>query len=58
MSTFIISAALIAVIALVIFILARDKKSGKSMCGGSCSSCGACCQYKISQEDENGKNSD
>ncbi len=24
------------------FVLRRDKKSGKSSCGGNCGSCGAC----------------
>lgn len=37
---------LIAVIMLVVILLVRgmirDKKAGKSFCGGSCASCGAC----------------
>ena len=37
---------LIAVIMLVVILLVRgmirDKKAGKSSCGGSCASCGAC----------------
>lgn len=41
-----INIALIAVIALVTGLLIRsmirDKKAGKSSCGGSCASCGAC----------------
>lgn len=31
-----------AVVALMIRSLVRDKKAGKSACGGSCASCGAC----------------
>ena len=37
---------IIAVIALVVFFVVRgmirDKKAGKSSCGGSCAGCGAC----------------
>ena len=35
-------AVLGGLIALVIRGMIRDKKAGKSSCGGSCSSCGAC----------------
>ena len=35
-------AVLAGLIALVIRGMIRDKKAGKSSCGGSCSSCGAC----------------
>ena len=35
-------AVLGGLIALVIHGMIRDKKAGKSSCGGSCSSCGAC----------------
>ena len=41
-----INIALIAVIALVVSLLIRsmirDKKAGKSSCGGNCASCGVC----------------
>ena len=41
-----INIALVAVIALVVTLLIRsmirDKKAGKSSCGGNCASCGAC----------------
>ena len=41
-----INIALIVVIALVVGLLIRsmirDKKAGKSSCGGNCASCGAC----------------
>ena len=41
-----INIVLIAVIALIVGLLlrgmVRDKKAGKSSCGGSCASCGAC----------------
>ena len=33
---------LAGLIALVIRGMIRDRKAGKSFCGGSCSSCGAC----------------
>ena len=31
-----------AVVVLMIRSLVRDKKAGKSACGGNCASCGAC----------------
>ena len=41
-----INIALIAAIALtvglLIRVMVRDRKAGKSPCGGSCASCGAC----------------
>ena len=46
LSANLINIALIAVIALVVGLLIRsmirDKKAGKSSCGGNCASCGAC----------------
>lgn len=42
-----INIVLIAVIAVVVFLvirgMIRDKKAGKSSCGGDCGSCGASC---------------
>ncbi len=35
-------AAVALVVALLIRGLIRDKKAGKSSCGGNCASCGAC----------------
>ncbi len=37
--TIIVSAVLIAIVALVITVMVRDKKKGKSPCGGKCSGC-------------------
>ncbi|MDD6194663.1 MAG: FeoB-associated Cys-rich membrane protein [Lachnospiraceae bacterium] len=43
MATIIVGIILIAVVALVIGIMIRDKKKGKSLqCGGDCSKCGGC----------------
>ena len=38
--TIIIIAVLVLIVALIIRSLVKDKKSGKSSCGGDCSSCG------------------
>lgn len=38
-ATIIICLVVIAVIALAVFVLVRDKKQGKSTCGGNCGSC-------------------
>ncbi len=46
LSANLINIALIAVIALVVGLLIRsmirDRRAGKSSCGGNCASCGAC----------------
>ena len=46
LSANLINIVLIAVVALVVVLLIRgmirDKKAGKSSCGGNCASCGAC----------------
>ena len=43
---YLINIVLIAVLALIVSLLIRgmirDKKAGKSSCGGSCASCGVC----------------
>ena len=44
--TILIIAALAAFFALLIWSLIRDKKKGKSSCGGCCSSCTMGCHYR------------
>jgi len=44
LGTILVLIILLAVIALVIHSMIRDRKAGKSViCGGSCGSCGGCC---------------
>ena len=38
----VICAILILVVGLIIRGMIRDRKAGKSSCGGNCGSCGAC----------------
>ena len=38
----ILIAAIVLITALLIRGMIRDKKAGKSFCGGNCASCGAC----------------
>lgn len=40
--TILISLVLLAVVALIIRSMMRDKKQGKSFCGGNCAGCAAC----------------
>lgn len=40
--TIIISLILVAIVTGVIFSIIRDKKMGRSTCGGSCASCKMC----------------
>lgn len=42
MGTFVVLAVLIAVVALIVRGIVRDKKSGKSSWGGDCSHCRGC----------------
>ena len=59
-----VNIALIAVIVLVVALLIRgmirDRKVGKSSCGGSCASCGACggCSSCSQRGAANGASSD
>ena len=40
--TILISLLLLAAVALIIHSMMRDKKQGKSSCGGNCAGCAAC----------------
>lgn len=40
--TILISLLLLAAVALIIRSMMRDKKRGKSSCGGNCAGCAAC----------------
>ena len=40
--TILISLVLLAVVALITRSMMRDKKQGKSSCGGNCAGCAAC----------------
>lgn len=42
MGTIVVLAALVLIVALIVRSMIKDKKSGKSSCGGDCSHCGGC----------------
>lgn len=42
MGTFVIGIILVGIVALIIRSMIKDKKSGKSQCGGDCSHCRGC----------------
>ena len=42
LATILISLVLLAIVALIVRYLIRQKKQGKSSCGGNCSCCGEC----------------
>ena len=42
LDTILISLVLLAIVALIVRYLIRQKKQGKSSCGGNCSCCGGC----------------
>ena len=39
----ILTAVIVLIVGLLIFVMVRDKKAGKSSCGCSCASCGGNC---------------
>ncbi len=41
-----VCAVLVAVMAAIIVKLIKDKKAGKSSCGGNCAACPMCCGCK------------
>lgn len=43
MATIIVGGILLAIIGLVIWKMVRDKKNGKSSCGGDCAHCKSNC---------------
>lgn len=43
MGTVVVGAGLAVIVGLIIRSIVRDKKSGKSICGGDCSKCGGHC---------------
>ncbi len=53
LATIIICLVLAAVVGLVIYKMAKDKKQGKSSCGGNCSCCpmGGCCHSPSPKQD-------
>lgn len=56
--TIIICLILITVFGLLIWSMIRDKKKGKSSCGGSCSSCAMGCHCHAAQNQTNEKKTD
>lgn len=43
MGTLFVALIVLTVVFLVVRVLIRDKKAGKSSCGGNCGACGAGC---------------
>ncbi|MGI6069129.1 MAG: FeoB-associated Cys-rich membrane protein [Blautia sp.] len=42
MGTWIVGIAVAGAVWLALYVMRRDKKRGKSCCGGNCGSCGMC----------------
>ncbi len=45
----VIIAVIVLAVALAVGSMIRDKKAGKSSCGGNCASCGACACHSQGQ---------
>ena len=43
LSTFLILLVVVVVVGLIIWGMVKDKRAGKSSCGGDCSHCGSVC---------------
>lgn len=56
--TIIICLVLVAVFGLLIWSLIRDKKKGKSSCGGCCSSCAMGCHCHPAQDPKSPRKTD
>lgn len=41
--TILVLAIVVAIAAGAVFVIRKDKKNGKSSCGGNCAACGGCC---------------
>ena len=56
-----VNIVIIAVLVLVVFLLVRgmirDRKAGKSSCGGNCASCGMCSRHAAVRNDRPGSGS-
>ncbi len=55
MSTVLVLLGVCFLIAAAAYVLRRDKKQGKSSCGGNCASCGACHGCRGCAENAKGK---
>ena len=53
-STIVIAVIVAAVLGLAVWQLYKDKKAGKSLCGGKCANCpnGGLCHGKVGEKDE------
>ena len=49
MGTFVVGAILVLIVGLIVRGIVKDKKSGKSSCGGDCSHCRGCHGSKSSR---------
>ena len=38
----VLTAVIVLIVGLLIFVMVRDKKAGKSSCGGNCANCASC----------------
>ncbi len=53
LATIILSILIVAVVALIVHKMLKDRRAGKSPCGGNCQCCGAC--QGCAQTKEQGK---
>ena len=42
LASIVLTAVIVLIVGLLIFVMVRDKKAGKSSCGGNCASCASC----------------
>ena len=52
--TIFITLALIAIVTAIILGMIKDKKNGRSCCGGNCAKCAGCCTCKTGVQKKRG----
>ena len=43
LAAFLVCLSLAVILGIAVAVIIRDKKKGRSSCGGNCSACGMCC---------------
>lgn len=49
LGTIVVTAVLVVVVACILFKLIKDKKQGRSSCGGNCAHCSMCAACKMKE---------
>ena len=42
LASIVLTAVIVLIVGLLVFLMVRDKRAGKSACGGNCANCASC----------------